>query len=86
MKVSMFLALAGFALLFVVCYASESEGKEFPSELSSSVLEVDDDSKGEERDCLGFGAKCNPSNDRCCTSSSLVCSRKHKWCKYELGK
>nr|B3EWN2.1 RecName: Full=Beta-theraphotoxin-Hlv1a; Short=Beta-TRTX-Hlv1a; AltName: Full=Beta-theraphotoxin-Hl1a; Short=Beta-TRTX-Hl1a; AltName: Full=Haplotoxin-1 [Haplopelma lividum] len=32
--------------------------------------------------CLGFGEKCNPSNDKCCKSSSLVCSQKHKWCKY----
>nr|A0A0J9X1W9.2 RecName: Full=Mu-theraphotoxin-Hd1a; Short=Mu-TRTX-Hd1a [Cyriopagopus doriae] len=34
--------------------------------------------------CLGFGKSCNPSNDQCCKSSSLACSTKHKWCKYEL--
>nr|D2Y235.1 RecName: Full=Mu-theraphotoxin-Hhn1d; Short=Mu-TRTX-Hhn1d; AltName: Full=Hainantoxin-IV-3; Short=HNTX-IV-3; Flags: Precursor [Haplopelma hainanum]ADB56728.1 HNTX-IV-3 precursor [Haplopelma hainanum] len=86
MKASMFLALAGLALLFVVCYASESEEKEFSNELLSSVLAVDDNSKGEERECLGFGKGCNPSSDQCCKSSNLVCSRKHRWCKYEIGK
>nr|P84510.1 RecName: Full=Beta-theraphotoxin-Ps1a; Short=Beta-TRTX-Ps1a; AltName: Full=PaurTx-III; AltName: Full=Phrixotoxin-3; Short=PaurTx3 [Paraphysa scrofa]5WE3_A Chain A, Beta-theraphotoxin-Ps1a [Paraphysa scrofa] len=34
-------------------------------------------------DCLGFLWKCNPSNDKCCRPN-LVCSRKDKWCKYQI--
>nr|ABY77745.1 HWTX-IVb precursor [Cyriopagopus schmidti] len=86
MKASMFLALAGLVLLFVVCYASESEEKEFSNELLSSVLAVDDNSKGEERECLEIFKACNPSNDQCCKSSKLVCSRKTRWCKCQIGK
>nr|D2Y1Z7.1 RecName: Full=Hainantoxin-III 7; Short=HnTx-III; AltName: Full=Hainantoxin-3.7; AltName: Full=Mu-theraphotoxin-Hhn2a; Short=Mu-TRTX-Hhn2a; AltName: Full=Peptide F7-18.76; Flags: Precursor [Haplopelma hainanum]ADB56690.1 HNTX-III.7 precursor [Haplopelma hainanum] len=83
MKASMFLALAGLVLLFVVGYASESEEKEFPRELLSKVFAVDD-FKGEERGCKGFGDSCTPGKNECCPN--YACSSKHKWCKVYLGK
>nr|Q86C51.1 RecName: Full=U5-theraphotoxin-Hs1a 1; Short=U5-TRTX-Hs1a; AltName: Full=Huwenlectin-1; AltName: Full=Huwenlectin-I; AltName: Full=SHLP-I; Short=SHL-I; Flags: Precursor [Cyriopagopus schmidti]AAP33075.1 huwenlectin-I precursor [Cyriopagopus schmidti] len=75
MKTSMFLTLTGLGLLFVVCYASESEEKEFPKELLSSIFAADSDFKVEERGCLGD--KCDYNNG-CC--SGYVCSRTWKWC------
>nr|D2Y1X7.1 RecName: Full=Mu-theraphotoxin-Hhn2b 2; Short=Mu-TRTX-Hhn2b; AltName: Full=Hainantoxin-I; Short=HnTx-I; AltName: Full=Peptide F5-19.03; Flags: Precursor [Haplopelma hainanum]ADB56670.1 HNTX-I.2 precursor [Haplopelma hainanum] len=83
MKASMFLALAGLVLLFVVCYASESEEKEFPRELISKIFTVDD-FKGEERECKGFGKSCVPGKNECC--SGYACNSRDKWCKVLLGK
>nr|P68426.1 RecName: Full=U6-theraphotoxin-Hs1a; Short=U6-TRTX-Hs1a; AltName: Full=SHT-I; AltName: Full=Toxin 1; AltName: Full=Toxin-I; Flags: Precursor [Cyriopagopus schmidti] len=81
MKASMFLALAGLVLLFVVCYASESEEKEFPRELLSTIFAVDD-FKGEERECLGIFKACTPGKNECC--SNRVCSGKTRWSKWKL--
>nr|D2Y1Y6.1 RecName: Full=Mu-theraphotoxin-Hhn2k; Short=Mu-TRTX-Hhn2k; AltName: Full=Hainantoxin-III-3; Short=HNTX-III-3; Flags: Precursor [Haplopelma hainanum]ADB56679.1 HNTX-III-3 precursor [Haplopelma hainanum] len=83
MKASMFLALAGLVLLFVVDYASESEEKEFPIELLSKIFAVDV-FKGEERGCKGFDDSCTPGKNECCPNHA--CSNKHKWCKVYLGK
>nr|ABY77711.1 HWTX-Ia7 precursor [Cyriopagopus schmidti] len=81
MEASMFLAFAGLVLLFVVCYASESEEKEFPRELISKIFAVDD-FKGEERACKGVFDACTPGKNECCPNR--VCSDKHKWCKWKL--
>nr|B3FIS6.1 RecName: Full=U5-theraphotoxin-Hs1b 1; Short=U5-TRTX-Hs1b; AltName: Full=Lectin SHL-Ib1; Flags: Precursor [Cyriopagopus schmidti]ABY77723.1 SHL-Ib1 precursor [Cyriopagopus schmidti] len=75
MKTSMFLTLTGLVLLFVVCYASESEEKEFPKELLSSIFAADSDFKEEERGCFGY--KCDYYKG-CC--SGYVCSPTWKWC------
>nr|P0DP95.1 RecName: Full=Mu-theraphotoxin-Osp1a; Short=Mu-TRTX-Osp1a [Orphnaecus sp. Sibaliw] len=32
--------------------------------------------------CKGFGKACKYGADECC--KNLVCSKKHKWCKYTL--
>nr|P0DL64.1 RecName: Full=Mu-theraphotoxin-Tp1a; Short=Mu-TRTX-Tp1a; AltName: Full=Protoxin III; Short=ProTx-III [Thrixopelma pruriens] len=33
-------------------------------------------------DCLKFGWKCNPRNDKCC--SGLKCGSNHNWCKLHI--
>nr|D2Y2N4.1 RecName: Full=U3-theraphotoxin-Hhn1a 19; Short=U3-TRTX-Hhn1a; AltName: Full=Hainantoxin-VIII.19; Short=HNTX-VIII.19; AltName: Full=Peptide F4-27.90; Flags: Precursor [Haplopelma hainanum]ADB56927.1 HNTX-VIII.19 precursor [Haplopelma hainanum] len=76
MKALMFLTFAGLVLLFVVCYASESEEKEFPKEMLSSIFAVDNDFKQEERDCAGYMRECKEK--LCC--SGYVCSSRWKWC------
>nr|2M50_A Chain A, Mu-theraphotoxin-Hh2a [Cyriopagopus schmidti] len=35
-------------------------------------------------ECLEIFKACNPSNDQCCKSSKLVCSRKTRWCAYQI--